>query len=186
MMWSRDPAIEADWTGAGVSGSLAADSLMIAVQNMGANKLDNYLTVSSDVAVQPGLASTVVTVTAHLANATPPGQPPYVAGDGTAGEPPNTYRAYVTLTMPVSAFDISVDSSTEAQVSGPDGPIRTVAVLRDVAQGAQLTVTLTFSLPGAHGHLQVESAARVPSASITILGATAQPLADDQRPRIVW
>jgi len=187
MMWSKDPSMEADWTAAGVSGSLQADTLLAAVQNMGANKLDYFLTTSSDIVVEPGPLATIVTVTVHLSNATPLGQPAYVAGTGIAGEPPNTYRAYVTLTMPVSAFDISVDRTTEAQISGADGPVRTVAVLRDVGPGKSLTVTFTFSLPGAHGHLQVESSARVPAATISVPGGeTVVTIPDDQRPRIEW
>ena len=185
MMWSKQPALEADWAGAGVSGALSADTLLPAVQNMGANKLDEFLAVSSDIAVQPGLATTVVTVTVHLANSTPPGQPPYIAGNGIVGEPPNTYRAYVTLTMPVSVFNISVDGSTEAPVSGADGPIRTAAVLRDLGPGHQVSVAFTFSLPGPHGHLQLESQARVPAATITVVGPH-QTFADDRRPRIDW
>jgi uncharacterized protein DUF4012 len=185
MMWAKDPTLEADWTTAGVSGTLKADALLAAVQNMGANKLDYFTSVSSVLTVEAGAASTVITVRVHLANATPAGQPPYIAGNGDAGEPPNTYRAYVTLTMPVSAYDISVDHSLEAQISGVDGPVRTVAVLRDVGPGQQTDVTFTFSLPGAHGHLELVSAARVPAATMEVAGA-GPPQSDDRQLRVQW
>jgi hypothetical protein len=187
MIWSSDPALEESWQGAGVAGTLRADSLLVAVQNMGANKLDRFLTTSTVLAIAPGPLITRVTATIHLTNSTPPGQPAYIAGNGVGGEPPYTYRAYVTVTMPVSAGEISVDRQTVAQVSGPDGPTRVVAVLRDVPQGQSLSVVVTFELPVAHGHLQIESSARVPAATMHILTLPpSAPFPDSQRPRLQW
>jgi hypothetical protein len=187
LLWSSDPALEQSWQGAGVAGTLRADSLLAAVQNMGANKLDRFVTVSTDVAIAPGVSTTRVTATIHLSNATPGGQPDYIAGNGVGGEPPYTYRAYVTLTMPVSAQKISVDRRTVAQVSGADGPTRVVAVLRDVPAGRSATVVVTFELPVAHGHLQIESSARVPAATMHILTVPpSPPVPDSQRPRVQW
>lgn len=186
MMWSSQPALERAWQAAGVAGTVRADTLLLAVQNMGVNKLDRFLSVSTDVSIAPSGTGTAVRVTAHLVNSVGAGQPAYIAGKGAGGEPPYTYRAYVTLSMPVSASALRVDGADTAAASGADGPIRTVAVLRDVAPGQLIDVVFTFRLTGVHGHLQVESAARVPAATVRVIGVAGAPISDEHRPRIEW
>jgi len=186
MLWSADPATEAGWETAGVAGVLAHDTFLAAVQNVGSNKLDRFFTMSSDVTVQPGSAS-AVTVVYHLANNVPPGQPSYIAGSGVAGVPPNWYYALVTLTMPGDADHVLVDGAALANDSGLDGPTRVVAILRKVPPSAKVDVTVTFTLPGPHGQLQVESAARIPAATVRVhVSGTTRVVADEQRPVVGW
>jgi hypothetical protein len=186
LLWSADPTTEAAWQAAGVGGVLASDTLLAAVQNVGANKLDQFLTVSTALKVDPG-PSTGVTATFDLANHTPAGQPGYIAGTGVAGVPPGTYLALVTLTMPGSAAGVLVDGKPLANDAGLDGPTRVVAVLRSVPAASDVHVTVSFSLPGAHGRLQIESAARLPSAGVTVdTPSKVTEAADDTRPVVTW
>ena len=186
MLWSASPASEAAWQAAGVAGVLGPDTLLAAVQNMGVNKLDEFTGLTTDVHVAGGAPSRV-TVVFHITNRTPAGQPPYIAGVGIAGVPPNTYLALVTLTMPGDADHVLVDGAAVANNSGLDGPTRVVAALRKVPPGATVDLTVTFTVPGPHGRLQVESAARVPAATIRVqtAGATRTDT-DELRPLLGW
>ena len=186
MMWSASPPSEAAWQAAGVGGALGGDTLLAAVQNMGANKLDQFASLTTDVHVGAGTPSPV-TVVLHIANHTPAGQPPYIAGVGIAGVPPNTYLALATLTMPGDAEHVLVDGAAVANNSGLDGLTRVVAAIRTLAPGSSVDVTVTFSLPGPHGRLQVESAARIPAATISVRSpAATRSGADELRPLVAW
>jgi hypothetical protein len=186
MLWSDRASTETAWREVGVAGALTADTLLAAVQNVGVNKLDRFLTLSSEVRVVPG-SPTRVTVVFHLVNQTPPGEPGYIAGIGVGGVPPNTYYALATLTMPGDARQVLVDGAPVANNSGLDGPTRVVAALRKVAPGGHGDLTVTFTLPLPHGRLQVESAARVPSATVSVqTTGPSQTSPDDLRPAISW
>jgi hypothetical protein len=186
MLWSARPATEAAWQAAGVAGVLGNDTVLASVQNVGANKLDQFLGVTTDMRVVPG-TPTQVTATFHLDNRTPPGQPQYIAGTGIAGVPPDTYLALATLTMPGDADHVLVEGKPFANNSGLDGPTRVVAVVRALAPGAHTDLAITFTLPGPHGRLQVESAARLPSATVRVETPTASvDEADDRRPVVTW
>ena len=186
MLWSASPASEAAWQAAGVGGVLGPDTLLAAVQNMGVNKLDEFTGLTTDVHVVGGAPSRV-TVVFHITNRTPGGQPPYIAGVGIAGVPPNTYLALATLTMPGDADHVLVDGAAVANNSGLDGPTRVVAALRKVPPGATVDLTITFTLPGPHGRLQIESAARVPAATISVATpAATRTDSDERRPLVGW
>jgi hypothetical protein len=187
LMWSARPEAEATWQAAGVGGALSDDTFLAAAQNIGANKLDQYVSLSTTLRVLPA-STTNVTAVLQLTNQTPPGQPGYIAGTGAAGVPPDTYLALVTVTMPGPAADVLVDGKPLANDSGVDGPTRVVAVARSVAPGSTTRVTISFALPWPHGRLQVESAARLPSATVAVdaSAATTASGADDRRPALSW
>ena len=187
LMWSARPEAEAAWQAAGVGGALGGDTFLAAAQNIGANKLDQYVSLSTTLRVVPG-STTNVTAVLQLTNQTPPGQPPYIAGTGSAGVPPDTYLALATVTMPSPAADVLVDGKPLANDSGVDGPTRVVAVARSVAPGSTTRFTISFTLPWPHGRLQVESAARLPSATVAVdtSATTTASGADDRRPVLSW
>jgi hypothetical protein len=105
---------------------------------MGVKKLDEFARLSTDVHVAAG-APSHVTVVFHVVNHTPPGQPPSIAGVGTAGVPPDTYLVLATLTVPRDADHVLVDGAPFANDSGLDGPTRVVAALRRVPPAPQST-----------------------------------------------
>ena len=73
-------ALQAIWRSTGVSGQLTADSLMADVINRGGNKLDQYLSVGTNLHLVSHGAQTAATLTITVANHTPPGQSPFIAG----------------------------------------------------------------------------------------------------------
>lgn len=187
LVWSARPGEQDAWVASGVGGQLGADRFMVTVMNRGANKLDQFLGVSTDLAVAARPGQTVLTATVHLTNSTPPGQVPYVAGLGVDAAGPNEYYGYVQATLPLSATAVTVDGRNVADVSGRDGPTQMVAVLRKVVPGQTVDVAFSFTVPVAHGHLQVESAARMPAATLRVIGPSPSAvMSDEQRPRIVW
>jgi len=187
MLWSARPDLEAAWRTAGTAGVMRADTLMVTLLNRGVNKLDQFVRLASDLEIRSGGGSSALTLTVHITNATPPGEPAYIAGGFVPGLPASSYYGYVAVTLPFVASGIQVDGQRVANVAGPEGINQVVATLRTVAPGQTLTVVFTFTLPGVHGHLQVESAARIPPATYRLLRPTpSAPIPDDHRPRFAW
>jgi len=190
LMWSADPSLEQSWNDVGVSGVLPSDALLVAMQNRGANKLDQFLTMSTQLTVdpgQPGANQTKVTVAVTLHNQTPPGEPAYILGGQVRNLPLGEYLGYLTVSMPGDATAVSVDGGEKPDAEGPDGATELVATLRTVGQGGTTRVVVSFVLPGRHGQLQVVSAARVPAATYTVTSQSPSvSIPDDARPEIVW
>jgi hypothetical protein len=190
LMWSADPSLEQSWNQVGVSGVLPSDALLVSMQNRGANKLDQFLTMNTRLTVdpgQPGPDQTRVTVAVTLRNPTPAGEPGYILGGEVRNLPLGEYLGYLTVSMPGDATAISVDGGQKPDVEGPDGSTELVATLRTVLQGGSTLVTVSFVLPGRHGQLQVVSAARVPAATYQVVGQTPSvSISDEQRPEIEW
>jgi len=186
LAWSAHPEQQQQWEQAQVAGQIGAHDLLVAVLNRGANKLDQFLDVSSQLTVRPGASATDVTVAVKLADHTPEGEPPYVA-ESFAGSGVNTgdYLGLVTLTMPGAATGITVDGVSAVNVLGADGMSQVVALLRVVPKGQSLTVTAHFRLPGRHGLLQTRPSARVPAAGWSAVGSSVT-WRDDQPRNVVW
>jgi hypothetical protein len=169
MVWSNRPAEEAGWQALGVGGRLGADSLLVSVLNRGGNKLDHFLRVDADLALAPSGRGTAGTLTLHLANTVPDGEPPDVAGpyrakDGsTSGVGKNVYLGIVSVDLPGTAHQSRFDGVDELGVAGADGACRVVGFQMQLAQGESRTYVLHFLLPGGHGTLRVEPSARVPA-----------------------
>jgi len=186
LMWSADPSLERSWNEVGVSGVLPSDALLVSMQNRGANKLDQFLTMSTRLTVDPGPDQTRVTVDVTLRNATPAGEPRYILG-GVKNLPLGEYLGYLTVSMPGDATAISLDQGLKPDVEGRDGSTELVATLRTVPQGGSTEVVVSFVLPGRHGQLQLVSAARVPAATYQVVGQTPSvPISDEGRPEIKW
>ncbi|MDQ3641087.1 MAG: hypothetical protein M3450_06385, partial [Actinomycetota bacterium] len=71
LLWAADQSEQSAWQALGVDGSLRPDSLLVAVQNRGGNKLDQYLQVSAEVSVASAGDGSEVTVTLNLQNKAP-------------------------------------------------------------------------------------------------------------------
>jgi hypothetical protein len=169
LVWSKAPDEQREWEAAGVAGTVGPNDLLVGVSNRGANKLDQFLDVSNDLAVRPGLTGTDVTVTVHLANQTPDGEPPYVIDtDPSTGLHPGDYFGFVSVSMPGSATGVVVDGFPQVSVYGPDGQSLVVAVLKGVLKGQTAVVVVHFRLPGPHGAMIVLASARVPAARWTL------------------
>ena len=164
LVWAATPGIESDWVAAGVGGGLSSDDLLVSLLNQGANKLDPYQQVTSELTTSPGTGATEVTVRVTVHNTTPATLSGYPAG-GLAGDPPaRQYTGAVALELPRVATAVTA-SSGPIEAAGSDYGAAVLAVGIAVPQGRSQTVTFHFRLPGASGRLQVVASARLPATS---------------------
>ena len=173
LAWSARPEEQADWSAAGVDGSLGPDSLLVAMSNRGANKLDYFQRVFGEVAVERAGDESLVTLQLRVRNTVPTGEPLSVSGDteGTgAGE--GGYLAILSVNVPGAASDVRIDGVDQLAVAGPDGPTQVVGLLFQIARNEERTFVVRFRLPGQQGALVVEPSARIPGIEWTAGGRT--------------
>ena len=184
MVWSADPVAQAAWAASGASGPLTARSLDVNVINQGANKLDQYLPVSVALSTRPAGSSTDVTLTATLANRTPNGQSPFIAGPYPGlplvyGE----YSGLVAENLPAAATGITLNGAGSLAVKGAEGPAWGLAAPVLIHQGDTTTVVTRFRLPGSHGTMTVVPSSRVPAETWTYHGST---FTDERPVTVSW
>jgi hypothetical protein len=173
MLWSANPSTEAIWRSTGVSGQLTADSLDADVINRGGNKLDQYLTVHSALHLVTHGGQTAATLTVTLANHTPPGQSPFIAGPYPGlGTTYGEYVGIVTANLPNDVRDLALVPGESAVVDGEEGNTLLVGVNVDLLAGATKQVVFHFSFPQAHGALTVIPSARIPSVAWNVDGTS--------------
>jgi hypothetical protein len=182
MLWSADPSTEAIWRSTGVSGRLTAASLTANVINRGGNKLDQYLTVQSDLHLDTHRGKTAATLTVTLANHTPPGQSPFIAGPFPGlGTTYGEYVGIVTTNLPNDVRDLALPPGESAVIDGQEGRTLLVGVNVDLLPGATKQVVFHFSLPQTHGALTVLPSARIPPMEWNVDGSSFS----DQSPHMV-
>lgn len=173
MVWSANKASERRWVAAGASGHLGAHAMLLGVINLGGNKLDPYLKITSHLSITPAGPDTEVQVVASVTNRAPPGLPSYVEGRGGKDfAPPQSYDGVVSLDFPGVAGDASVLGHRRLEAAGPDGSSTVLAAAVFIAPGHTVTRTFRFRLAGSHGSLQIQPSARVPPTVWTYAGKT--------------
>ncbi len=182
MIWSSQPAVQAAWVASGASGSLTPRSVSVALINLGGNKLDQFVPVRVSVTTAPSGPNTAVTMTARIADATPPGESQFVAGPfpgvpvGYGG-----YRGLVAVNLPGQASDISLTGAGPLAVKSAEGPTWLVAAPITVAEGGTSTVVTRFVMPGRRGSMTIVPSARIPPERWTFEGGSS----DDSAPTTV-
>jgi hypothetical protein len=168
LVWSRAPAVEADWRAAGVAGTLPTDAVLPAVLNTGGNKLDQYLSVSDALRLRPEGGATEGIVSVELTNHTPPGQSQFIAGPypGVA-HAYGQYLGLLAVNLPGTATYVRVVSGPAPEVRGAEGTTWVLAVPVDLLPGRSTRVVFGFRLPETHGSLRVLPTARLPAVSWT-------------------
>ena len=165
LAWSGDPVQQRGWDAAGVDGALPADSLMLSLDNLGANKLDPFMRVDANVTSSSAArGARRVSVDVTIRNDAPTGLGRYAEGPfpGTtfaAGE----YAGLLTLEVPARAGDVQLSGTTGVQAAGPDGATQVIAGSVQIARGATLRARLTFTLPAGRSTVSVRGSARVPA-----------------------
>lgn len=164
LAWTGDPVEQAGWEAAGMGGDLRSDSLLVSVLSRGANKLDPFLEIEADLAVEPTRGGWEVTVELELTNTAPEGEPPYIAGPfGGLDLDPGEYRGILAVNVPGAAQHSAFDGVEHLAVAGGDGRTRVVGFQLDLPRGESRTAVLRFRLPHGAEHLVVEPSARVPA-----------------------
>jgi hypothetical protein len=164
IVWTAAPNVQSEWVTAGAAGQMESNDVMAGLVNFAGNKLDWFLKETNTVQVQPLAGFTDVTVTMHLSNQTPNGEPGYVAGNGSL-VPPNVYSALATVNLPAAATNATMNGNPKPEIAGREGATYLLAQTINIAQGKSQDVTVRFRLPGEHGQLRVVPAARVPDVS---------------------
>ncbi len=173
MLWSKNPTAQAAWVVSGVSGSLTDRSVDVSLINVGGNKLDQFISIHVAVSTKPVGSNTDVSLTAQLANTTPPGQSQYIAGPFPGV--PVAYGGYyglVAANLPAAASDISMVGGGPLAVKGGEGPTWVVGAPLTIPAGSDPTVVVRFQMPGHHGSMSVVPSARVPAEVWTANGRT--------------
>jgi hypothetical protein len=171
MLWSANPDTESVWRATGVSGQLTSTSLVSGLINRGGNKLDQYITMSSQLDLVTHGKRTAATMTVSLSNHTPAGQSAYIAGPYIGsnlhyGE----YLGIVSVNLPNDVRNLEVGTKENVVVNGQEGPTLLVGISVDLLPGASRKITLNFSLPQSHGRLTVMSSARIPPETWNVNG----------------
>jgi hypothetical protein len=184
MIWSKNPVDQAAWVVSGVSGSLTNRSVDVSLINVGGNKLDQFIAIHVALSTKPVGSNTEVSLTAQLANTTPPGQSQYIAGPFPGV--PVAYGGYyglVAANLPAAASDITMVGGGPLAVKGGEGPTWVVGAPLTIPAGSDPTVVVRFQMPGPHGSMTVVPSARVPAEVWTANGRTF----DDSMPTtITW
>jgi hypothetical protein len=156
----------------GAAGRIGSDSLGVAVENTGANKLDQFLAITSTMSLHPDGSDTAVRIAVHVVNGTPSGLPKYVEGpnDPNLGLVAREYAGLVAFTLPGSAVDPAAPGSGELPAAGRDGPTTVLAVPVRIRAGGSADVVVTFRLPGRHGRVVLEPSARLPATQWRVSG----------------
>jgi hypothetical protein len=164
LAWSANPQDQRTWDRAGIAGSLGPRSLSVSILNRGGNKLDPYLDVKAGLDLRPAPSGTEVTIRVRLANQTPTGLSPYVAGPHPrSAVAEGDYLGIVALNVPGAATDIALDGGAALSSSGADGPTQVVAAPLLLARGQETALTVQFRLPVSEGSIEVVPSARVPA-----------------------
>ena len=122
---------------AGVAGQLAPDSVMTAVINRGANKLDQYLVgAERSRPARPRGTAPSATLTVHLHNTTPPGQSQFIAGPYPGlGTVYGEYLGLLAVNLPGYASVPRIDGNPTLDALGAEGPTWVIATPVDVKAG---------------------------------------------------
>jgi uncharacterized protein DUF4012 len=150
MMWSAVPGEQQSLDSSGLTGafSKSAAPILAAVENIGANKLDYYLSVSQDIdlSFQGPLVAGTLTVT--ISNPTMVDDlPAYVVGpnEGLAVDA-GTYRALVSTWLPPGAVITSLRGDAAELFRGDDGGYPLSTSFAEIKIKERRTATVTFVL----------------------------------------
>lgn len=164
MIWSPDPATEADWVAAGAGGTLGTHSLDVTLINRGANKLDPYVPINVSVSTAARGAGERVTLRIAMANQTPPGQSQYIAGPYPGlGLSYGEYSGVLAVNLPQAARLVSLSGSSSKVVVLPEGPTWLVGTQCTLLPGQTRTFVVHFTLPTRSNSLVLEPSTRVPA-----------------------
>ena len=166
---STDPAVQSLWTAIGADGALDVNGLMVAVENIAANKLDWYLDPKVTVNVLPAIdGSWKARLTVAIENPELERTSPQI--DGTYdGLTDGTHRTMLAVYLPSRAYDIrSLDKPFSEE--GPDPPLQMAAKRFEIPRGETVRVAMEFSLPRAYFGALIIPSGRVRPVEYTVNG----------------
>jgi hypothetical protein len=182
MLWSARRSEEAAWLAAGVGGRLSNSSLMVSVLNRGGNKLDWFLRVNATLEFARGATGAEGVVRITVKNATPRGEPSYIAGPGEdTGGKEGDYVGILAVSLPGFSGGGRIEGVRALGIVGGDGPTRVVGIPFILARGSTRVFVVRFQLVDRTGSVRVEPSARIP----TIRWVSGQDHWQDDSARVV-
>ncbi len=172
LAYSPDETQQDGWIGAGISGDLAPDGVIVGLHNRAGNKLDQFVAIDAELVAEPDPGgATDLTIELTLTNEAPEGLPRYVAGPypTTPRAAEGKYQGWVVVELPRLAQQSSIEIDGEVirpVAIGSDGPDhRVVAALVELERGARVRATIRFRLPEGETSVYIGPGARVPPAA---------------------
>ena len=173
LMWSAQPQAEADWVQAGVAGQLSSDSIMTAVINRGANKLDPYLSVRPGLDLHTQGQTHLGHPDGEAAQRHPTGQSQFIAGPYPGiGTVYGEYQGVLAVNLPGYASSPRVDGNPTLDAFGAEGPTWVVATPVDLKAGQDQKIVVRFTLPQVTGEVRVVPTARLTPVTWHYRGST--------------
>jgi hypothetical protein len=179
---SADPDVQALWESIGADGSLYPNALMVAVENVAANKLDWYLDPKVTLNVLPAMdGSWRARLTVTITNPVPERTSPYIDGsyDGLTG---GTHRAMVAVYLPEAATAVHSLDLPFSEL-GDDPPLQLFAKRLEIPRGETRRVALEFRLPK-----EMNAAVLLPSGRVrpVVYEVNRVPVTDAVTTAIFW
>jgi hypothetical protein len=163
LIWAADRSEQSAWQTLGVDGALRPESVLVAVQNRGGNKLDRFLRVAAEVSVATMGDESEVTLAVEIRNEAPVGEPRYIVGPHPlSGVDEGVYVGILTISFPGGATGGRLDGVNSLAVVGADGPSQVMGFQFELPRGGERTVIARFRLPSRRVTLRIEPSARVP------------------------
>jgi hypothetical protein len=157
--WSRLPAEQQMWHDVGADGARSPNDVMVASEDLGASKLDYYVTEQISMTSTPVGGDHRVDLTIELTN--PQRQPTsaYIDG-GSIYAKPGEYGTYLVVYMPRAAYDIVHDDPTWTSAAN-DGPLQATTFTARVAEGTTRRFQVSFVVPGSMPTVNIVPSARI-------------------------
>lgn len=158
LAWSDDDDENRLWSAFGADGALRRDGLLVVSQDLGASKLEVFVTLGVDVSARREGDHWRVTLEIDINHAEHTETSPYIDGGGRYAAP-GEYGSFLLAYLPGDAYDVF--SETGFTHHGPDGSMFAVGTILRVPEASTKTVEIEFSVPTAREQLTVLPSARL-------------------------
>ena len=157
--WSADPVENELWTSFGAGGELPDDGLVVVSEDLGASKLDFYVTLDIDLETVHHDDRIDVTMDITITNPEHGETSPYIDGGGVYADP-GEYGSYLVVSVPGDAFHLA-NAEPGFAYSGAEAPLHSAGMILRVPENSSRTVTVSFSLPPDAFSLSIIPSARL-------------------------
>jgi hypothetical protein len=165
LAWSPEPALQELWESTGADGGLEANSLLVAVENFDANKIDSYvhprIRIVTD-RLDDGWLRVLMSV--RVTYPPLPDASPFMLGSS-----PETFRNEIDLHYPGAARNLVVHEG-ERTATGVDGDSRVLTSMGFAPRNGHRQLTVSFELPPGFDELEVLPSARAFGSTYDING----------------
>ncbi len=180
MMYSPDPVQQAAWRAAGIDGSVSDGDVGVFLLNLGASKLDPYVSMSVNATTrlvdeaQFGGEAVRIDATVTLRNDASSRLSDFSVGvwREIGLEAAGTYNGRLALYLPVSTLQLDLPDGTITEVFGADGSVLVAAWRLVLPRQSTTQLEFSYVVPSAQASLNLLPSARQPPVEWTWDGET--------------